>query len=225
MAQILKKTDSQLQREVLDELKWDTRVRETDVGVEVRAGTVTLTGTVDSWTARLAAQEAAHRVFGILDVVNDVHVRLPGSRERDDTDIAKAVRMALEWDVLVPHEKIRTTVANGVVTLEGNVDYWSEHDDADRAIRNLTGVREVRNLITVEPSAAHPSPQTVRSAIENALERHAERAAKRVLIAVEDGRVIVNGEVDSWAERNAIEGAIRGTHGVRNIDNHLRIHL
>ena len=118
-----KKTDAQIQRDVLDELKWDMRVKETDIGVEVKGRIVTLTGRVDSWTQRLAAQEAAHRVSSILDVANDVRVKLPGTSERSDTDVAQAVRSALEWDVLVPQERIRTSVTNGVVTLEGTVHY------------------------------------------------------------------------------------------------------
>jgi osmotically-inducible protein OsmY len=223
MGQLIMKTDAQIQRDVLDELKWDTRVAETSVGVEVASGIVTLTGTVESWTARLAAQEAAHRVAGVLDVANDIHVKLPGSHERDDTDLAKTVRTALEWDVLVPDERIRTTVSNGVVTLEGTVDFWSQHDDVARAVRNIAGVREVRNLVTVEPSLPRVSPQTVRGAIERALERHAEHAAKHVQIAVRDGEVVLSGEVPSWAERNAVEGAVRGTPGVAKVENQLRV--
>jgi osmotically-inducible protein OsmY len=223
MGQIIKKSDSQIQHEVLEELKWDTRVKETEVGIEVNGGVVTLTGTVESWTAHLAAQEAAHRVSAVLDVANDINVKLPGSHERNDTDIAKAVRSALEWDVLVPHERIRTTVSNGVVTLEGKVNYWSQHDDAARCIRNLTGVRLVKNLITVEPAMPRVAPQVVRSAIEHALERHAEHAARRVQIAVADGKVILSGEVPSWAELNTVEGAVRGTPGVTKVDNQLRI--
>jgi osmotically-inducible protein OsmY len=220
----VKKSDPTIQRDVLDELKWDTRVKETDVGVEVSDGIVTLSGTVPSWAARVAAQEAAHRVAGVLDVANDIHVKPPTSAERDDTDLARAVRHALEWDMFVPHQKIRTTVSNGVVTLEGAVDYWSEHEDAARAVRNLSGVREVRNRITVEPGVPRASAQTVRHAIESALERHAEHAAKAVRIEVYDGSVVLSGEVPSWAERNAVEGAVRGTPGVWKVDNHLRIH-
>jgi osmotically-inducible protein OsmY len=224
MGQLTSKTDSQIQRDVLEELKWNTRVKETDIGVEVAGGIVTLTGTVDSWTARVIAQDAAHRVAGVLDVANDIRVKPPGSYERSDTDIARAVRSALEWDVLVPHQQIRTTVSNGVVTLEGTVDYWSQYDDAAHCVRNLAGVTEVRNLICVEPPVPAVSPQAVRRTIELALERHAEHAAKHVQIAISDGRVILTGEVPSWAERNAVEGAVRGTPGVRTIDNNLRIH-
>lgn len=224
MQPTIKKTDAQIKHDVLDELKWDTRVKETDVGVEVTAGTVALSGTVESWTARLAAQEAAHRVQGVLDVANEVQVKLPGSYERNDTDIAKAVRTALEWDVLVPHERIRTTVSNGIVTLEGTVDHWTQYDDAARAIRNLAGVRQVTNRITVEPPLAPgASPQSLRINIERALERHAEHAAKRVHIAVNGGRVILSGEVPSWAERIAVEGAVRGTPGVWTVDSQLRV--
>ena len=218
-----KKTDAQLQEDVLRELRWDTRVVETDVGVEVDDGIVTLTGTVDSWPARLAAQEAAHRVSGALDVANDIHVKLPTSSERTDTDIARTVRAALEWDLQVPHERISTTVSDGVVTLEGNVDYWSEHDDAGRAIRNLPGVREVRNLLTVEPRAVKVAPETIRAAIDGALERHSSRAANHVQIAIAEGTVLLSGTVTSWPEHDAVLGAVRGTRGVKRVEDQIAI--
>ena len=152
----MKKTDSEIQQAVLQELKWDTRVEETDVGVEVDAGVVTLTGTVSSWAKRLAAQEAAHRVAGVLDVANDIQVKMSGDLRRTDTDIAHAVRHALEWNVFVPEEHIRSTVADGWVTLEGNVDYWSQREDADEAVRRLAGVRGVTNKIEVTPPRCFP---------------------------------------------------------------------
>jgi osmotically-inducible protein OsmY len=220
---VSKKSDSQLKHDVLDELKWDTRVKETDVGVEVKGTTVTLTGSVDSWTARLAAEDAAHRVAGVLDVANDIKVKLASSNERDDSDLARAVRTALEWDVLVPSNQIRSTISNGDVTLEGKVDYWSQYEDAARAIRNLPGVRGVRNLIQVEPSWPQVAPEKVRSAIERALERHAEHAAKGVRVAIENNKVVLTGQVPSRAELSAIEGAARGTPGVIAVDNRVRI--
>jgi osmotically-inducible protein OsmY len=214
------KTDSELQQAVLQELKWDTRVDETDVGVEVDAGIVTLTGTVDSWAKRLAAQEAAHLVAGVLDVANDIQVKLPGSLARTDTEIAGAVRRALEWNVLVPEQRIRSTVSDGCVTLEGEVDYWTQREDADKAIRNLAGVRVVVNKIEVKP---RPVPIDVRKSIEDALERRAEREAKRIDIDVQDGRVILSGTVRSWTERDAVLGAAKGTVGVRSVDDRLRV--
>ena len=187
----MKKTDSEIQQAVLRELKWDTRVEETDVGVEVDAGVVTLTGTVSSWGKRIAAQEAAHRVVGVLYVANDVHV-VPGGIGRTDTDIARAVRRALEWDVFAPEARIRSTVSDGWVTLEGDVDHWNQREDAERAIRNLAGVRGVAsNKIEIKPPTG--IPYDVRKSIEDALERQAEHEAKRIGLEVRDGRVTLSG--------------------------------
>ena len=217
----MKITDEQLKQAVLEELKWDLRVKETDVGVEVRSGVVTLTGTVESFAEKIAAQDAAHRVHGVYDVANDVRVRLPGSSERTDADVARAVRDALEWDVVVPDAQIRSTVSKGVVTLEGTVDTWTQFDDAARCIRNLKGVVEVRNLIEVVPATT--SALAVRSAIERALERHAQHAAHRIALEIVDGKVTLTGDVPTWSERRAVEGAVRGTVGVREVENQLRV--
>ena len=220
----MSKSDALLKADVLNELKWYTRVKETDVGVEVHAGVVTLTGTVDSWAARLGAQEAAHRVSGVLDVANDIHVKLPGSSECNDTDIAGAVRQALQWDVLVQDQRITSTVSNDVVALEGSVDTWTAYDDAARCVRNLRGVVEVKNLLCVEPPTSHVSFTDLRSSIEDALDRRADHGAKRIhLRVVAKDTVILSGEVPTWAEWQAVEGAVRGTPGVRIVDNQLRI--
>jgi osmotically-inducible protein OsmY len=151
-------TDIQLQEQVLNELKWDARVDPADVGVTVDDGVVTLAGTVGSYAERMAANEAAHRVRGVRDVANELEVRLPDILQRTDTEIARAVRWALEWDVLVPDERIQSSVSNGWVTLEGTVDKPTQREDAERAVRNLAGVRGVTNDITnlgATPGAAH----------------------------------------------------------------------
>lgn len=215
------KSDSEIQQAVLRELKWDTRVEETEVGVEVDNGVVTLTGTVGSWAKRLAAQEAAHRVAGVLDVANDIQVKVAGSAMRTDTDIARAVRDALEWNVFVPDTSIRSTVAQGWVTLEGDVEVFSERQEAERAVANLAGVRGVTNRIEVKPPKVYAFD--VRTAIEQALERQADRSAGRVQLEVHDGRVSVTGVVHSWAEKRAVIGAATGTPGVRLVEDHLRI--
>jgi osmotically-inducible protein OsmY len=215
------KKDSDIQQAVLRELKWDTRVQETEIGVEVDGGVVTLTGTVSNWAKRSAAQEAAHRVVGVLDVANNIQVKIPGSATRDDTDIAKAVRHALEWDVFVPDSRIRSTVSNGWVTLEGSVDYGRERSDAEKAIRNLAGVTGIVNKIEIAPPSV--IPYDVRKLIEEALERQAERDAGRIRVDVSDGRVTVSGVVHSWQEKRAVLGAANGTPGVRAVNDHLRI--
>lgn len=215
------RTDAEIQQAVLRELRWDPRIEETDVGVEVDAGVVTLTGTVSSYARRMAAQEAAHRVEGVHDVANDIHVRPPGSTQRTDAEIAHEVRRALESHVLVPEERIHCTVTDGWVTLEGEVEYWHQREEAERSIRNLAGMRGLTSKIRVVPPAA--DAVEVREAIEEALERRAERAARHVKIVVHDGMVTLAGPVRSWAEKQAILGAARFTHGVRAVEDHLRI--
>jgi osmotically-inducible protein OsmY len=217
----IRKSDSQIQQDVLRELKWDPRVEETEVGVEVENGVVTLTGNVSSWAKKFAAQEAAHRVYGVLDVANDIAVKAPGTLPVTDTDIAQAVRRTLEWDVFVPHEQITSTVSNGWVTLAGNVALWNDRDAADRAIRNLQGVRGVTNTITVTPPKA--SSLEVRRAIEGVLERRAEREAKKIHVEVSDGTVTLTGTVQSWQEKDAVASAARFTPGVQSVVNQLRI--
>lgn len=216
-----KKTDAEIQQDVLRELKWDTRVEETDVGVEVDAGVVTLSGTVGSWGKRQAAADAAHRVRGVLDIANDIVVRTPGTPGRTDTEIAQAVRNALVWDVFVPDTRIRSTVSNGVVTLDGDVDNWRQAEDAERAVRNLAGVRAVMNLLAVKGPKV--DAVKVRQSIEDALERQAQREARRVWVEVDDGAVKVFGTVRSWAEREAVIGSAKGTPGVRRVEDKLRI--
>jgi osmotically-inducible protein OsmY len=220
MPQTIKKTDTQIHHDVIEELKWDSRVDETEVGVQVAAGVVTLTGTVTSWAKRVAAQEAARRVIGVLDVANDLKVKAAGGFSRTDTEIAQAVRQALEWDVFVPNEKITSTVTDGWVTLEGPVERSTQREAAERAVRNLMGVKMVVNKITVtQPKAVIGD---VRKAIEQALERRAEREARQIAVDVRDGTVTLTGPVHSWAERKSVLAAARFTPGVRVVEDHLR---
>jgi len=221
MTQPIRKTDAQIHHDVLEELKWDSRVEETEVGVQVEGGVVTLTGTVTSFAKRWAAEEAAHRVIGVLDVANDVTVKVAGEAAPTDTDIAHAVRRALEWDVFVPNEHIKSTVTKGGVVLEGTVDRAVQRDDAERAVRNLAGVKGVQNKIDVRHPAT-PVTEDVRKAIEQALERRAEREARRIHVDVTDGTVTLTGAVHSWAERKSVLAAARFTPGVRAVEDHLR---
>jgi osmotically-inducible protein OsmY len=211
------KSDSQIKSDVLDELKWDPTVDETDVGLQVHNGVVTLVGKVNSYATKLKARDAAHRVAGVLDVVDDMQVRLPKLWERADEDLAGAVRNALRWDVLVPDDRIKTTVSSGTVTLQGTVDTWTQRSEAERAIERLTGVRDVLNQIVVAPRSA--SPEKIKEEIEGALERQAEREARRLGVAVRDGTVTLTGAVRSWAEKNTIERVAGYALGVRRVDD------
>jgi len=150
------RSDSDIQRDVLRELEWVARLREAEVGVAVDRGIVTLSGSVPSAERRQAAQEAAHRVSGVLDVANDIELKPPGSG-RTDTDIARAVRDALVWDVCVPDARIRSTVSHGKVVLEGEVDTGRQREDAAKALRNLAGIVSIVNLIEIAPTKAPPA--------------------------------------------------------------------
>jgi osmotically-inducible protein OsmY len=217
-----KKSDAEIQKDVVSELGWDTRVSPTEVGVQVKNGIVTLTGSVDRWAKRLAAEEAAHRVKGVLDVANDLEVHLTGGTERSDTEIAQAVRSTLEWDTMVPDKEIRSTVAKGAVTLEGVVPLWSHRNDAERAIERLSGVREVVNRIEVRPTVKAEAGE-VRAAIQSALERHADREAAKLAVRVDNGVVEVTGVVHTWPEKDAVLGAARGTRGVHKVTDRVLV--
>jgi len=216
------RTDSEIREAVLVELIWDARVRETDVRVEVRGGVVALTGSIGSWAERRAAEEAAHRVGGVLDVVNDVEVNLPASSAATDTELSRAVRTALRWDVLVPDAQIESTVAHGAVTLTGEVDFESQRKDAERAVCNLTGVRHLVNKIRLKP-LHFVSSHDVKCSIEAALSRRLARKVNRIQVEVAEGHARLSGSVPSLAERRAAVGAARATPGVRSVEDGLRV--
>lgn len=219
---MMRQSDAELQASVLRELEWDSRVDHTDIGVAVKHGIVTLTGDVNSWAKRVAAQEAAHRVHGVLDVANDVRVRFDTIGPRSDGDIAQAVRDTLDWNVFVPAACIRSTVSDGRVTLEGEVDFLAQRDDAEKAISHLAGVRQVINDIVVKAPHAFKTSD-VQQAIHDALSRRAARESERLRIDAPNGIVTITGSVHTWGEKKAAIGAARGTPGVCSVQDEIRI--
>lgn len=211
------KPDSQIKADVIDELTWDACVDENAISVSAHNGVVNLSGHVRSYAQRLAACEAAHRVFGVLDVVDSMSVRASAAHDHTDEKLAAIVRSALQWDALVPDERISTTVSDGVVTLEGSVDSWSQRREAERVVSRLTGIRDVHNRILV---AAQPvNPGQLKNDIEYALERQAQREARRIGVTVRDGVVTLTGSIRSWAERNAIERVVGSALGVKRVED------
>jgi osmotically-inducible protein OsmY len=217
------RTDEQIQQNVLKELRWDMRVWPSEVGVTVKDGVVTLTGSVDNYTRKWAATQAALRVGGCKAVANDLEVRLSSAATRTDTDIAAAAVRALEWDAVVPTENLNVSVSDGIVTLKGEVDYRYEREDAERVVRRLTGVCAVVNLITVRPLVSAPLPSEIKQDIEDALLRRAEFEADRITVETIGNKVVLRGTVRSWAERAEAEDVAWSEPGVMEIDDRITI--
>lgn len=213
------KTDLQLQREVLDELKFEPSIREMEIGVAAKDGVLTLTGFVDSYAEKMSAERTAERVNGVKAVADEIQVKLPGLYQRNDTDIAHAAVNALRWDIQVPDDRIKTTVENGWIHLDGEVEWQYQKWAAERAVRNLMGVRGVTNVIRMKPKKA--SSHEVSEKIKDSLRRHAERDAEKITIEAKDGLVTLRGTVSSFAERQDAERAAWQAPGVTRVDDFL----
>jgi osmotically-inducible protein OsmY len=214
----LTRTDREIQADVLAELRWDSSVPASDIGVAVKDGVVTLTGTVDTYLKKWRAEEDAHKVSGVIAVANDITVRVIG--EHTDTDIAAAAVHALKWDTSVPAEKIQVTVENGWLTLKGEVEWQYQRQEVERAVRRLWGVKGVSNLIVVKPLA---SPTDLKKKIEDALVRSAAVDAKNITVEVQGSKAILKGKVRSWAERQEAERTAWLAPGITSVDNQISL--
>jgi osmotically-inducible protein OsmY len=213
-------TDKDLKQHVQNALDWEPSVDATDIGVSVDDGVVTLRGNVGSYMEKLMAERVALRVYGVKALANDLAVHLASGYERTDTEIAHAALAALKWNTIVPNERVTVTVKGGQLTLNGTLDWQFQKDAAARAVGNLTGVTAVINHIIVQPRV---KATDVRDKIEAAFKRSAEIDARRVNVTTQNGKVILSGNVHSWAERQEAERAAWAAPGVTLVEDRLAI--
>jgi len=214
------KTDTQLRNDIQAELTWAPEVKTSDVGVIVKDGVVTLTGHLASHAEKYAVERAVQRVHGVKALAVELTVKLPFDNQRTDADIAMAVECALDWNALVPDDKIQPLVENGWITLAGEVEWGYQRSAAESAVRDLMGVTGVSNLVKVKPKV---SPADVEKKIHDALSRQADREARKLAITVNGSQVTLRGTVHSWTDRDAVQGAAWATPGVTVVGNDLLV--
>ena len=214
-------TDLEIKTNVEAELSWEPSVHgAATIAVAVKDGIVTLAGRMHSYWEKVAAERAATRVDGVKAVVNELEIQLPDPSERTDEDIAGAAVNALEWNVLIPRNRIKVKVSKGWVTLEGSVDWQFQKTAAEKTVRHLVGVRGISTLVEVKPRVA---PKEVKAAIEEALQRSAKINAGRIKVETDGDKVILRGTVRSWSEKEEAEHAAWRAPGVRNVENRIII--
>ena len=208
------KTDSQIQQDVLAELKWQPSVHAAGIGVEVKDGVVTLAGHVASYAEKFDAERAAQRVSGVKALAVEMDVKLAGTSKRTDGEIAAAAESALEWTTFLPSNKVKVMVEKGWVTLSGEVDWEYQREAAMAAVRYLIGVTAVSGQIVIKPKV---SVSAVKADIEAALKRRAHTDAQAISVSVKGTDVTLTGKVHSWSERELATNSAWGTPGVYNV--------
>jgi osmotically-inducible protein OsmY len=212
--------DSDIKRDVEDELRWDPDIDAIDIGVSVHNGVVALTGFVRSYAQKAEAERDAKRVAGVVGVANDIEVRLPALDVRPDPDIVRDAVTALKSELPYSSENIKVIAKDGWLTLEGAVEWNYARERAQNAVKRIRGVKHVTNSITVKPTVA---PYEIRRKIEDAFRRSAELDASRVTVEANGSEVILRGTVKSWAEREEAERAAWAAPGVTRVDNRVTI--
>ncbi len=212
------RTDSQLQLDVMEELKWEPGVDHEHIGVSVASGVVSLAGTVRSYAEKLLAEKTVRHVKGVRAVADDLLVRHDWQPKTSDSEIAKRIADLLEWDPLVPRDRIEVTVDDGAVKLTGSVNWHYQKNQAFEDVSKISGVVQIDNLIEVAPTVP---PADIRERIEKAFERQADLEAEKISVQTDSGQVTLTGHVSSWEKRNLAERAAWAAPGVTRIEDKL----
>jgi osmotically-inducible protein OsmY len=213
------KTNSDLQKDVQEAIKWEPLLSAAEIGVTAKEGVITLTGTVDSYWKKTEAEEAAKNVAGVKAVVEKIEIKFVGhSSKKDDNDIAREVLNAYQFNVEVPGDKVKVKVEKGWVTLEGELEWNFQKDAAKAAVRDLLGVVGVTNNITIK---ADTQDEIERKDIENALERNWSLSDREINVKVSGTKVTLSGTVDSWYQKSEAARIAWKAPGVWSVENDL----
>ena len=215
------KTDAEIKTQIREELQWDCRTEGCELDIHVVDGAVTLAGKVKNYAVKCAAEEATHRIAGVQSVRNAIEVKIPFGAWKADMEIAHAAAQLFDWNVLIPKERIGAVVAGGWVTLVGELDCWSQREEAERVVNLMLGVLGVHNRIRV--NAPMVEAAAVCEAITATLERHAPYEGAQVQVAMEEHTVRLSGQVPTWEERSAVLRAAGYAPGVRQIVDELKV--
>jgi len=217
------KTNEELQKDVMAELKWDPQLRDvyTQIGVAAKDGVITLSGLVDTYSRKIAAESAAQRVQGVRVVASDVTIKVSPIDVKTDTEIAEAVKNALKWNSAVNEDKIEVKIDRGVVYLDGEADWEYQRTSAQNSVEDLVSVKGVVNNIRIIPSEI--DAKGIKSKIAQAFHRSATIDANAIKLEIIGSRVTLNGTVRSWVEKEEAERIAWSSPGVLVVDNQINI--